>query len=501
MKKYTLAALASLFLFCGEISAQKLTILHTNDTHSQIDPTSKNLGGIARRKVIIDSVRAVEPNLILVDAGDAVQGTLYFSLFGGEVERDLMNALNYDIQILGNHEFDNGMEALAKIYKGLNAEKLTSNYQLDNTPLRGMFKPYTIKTVGNKKVGFIAINLLPKGMISDKNVVGLEYRNGLEAANAYAWILKNMEGVDKVVALTHIGYENQPMLSDVDLAKGSRNIDVIIGGHSHTTINPGAGSSKQWRVANADGDSVLIAQTGKSGLNVGQIDIDLSTGKSISKLIAVDSRLDSRVDPLFEQKIAPYRAKVDSVMKVPVGRAAAELKQGEPALENFAADVVLKLGANLLGRTPDLAIINKGGLRTSIPKGTVTKGGIMQVMPFDNYVTVLEIKGSDLKEALNVMAGRDGDGVSANVRAVIGDNGKVSTATVSGKPIDPERTYTLATINYLADGGDYMTPLKNGKRIAESEHVLYDDFIDQFLNGSLKGKTVKPDNRPRMYKQ
>lgn len=501
MKKYIIAILASAILMCGETSGQKLTILHTNDTHSQIDPTSKNLGGIARRKVVIDSVRDAEANTILVDAGDAVQGTLYFSLFGGEVERDLMNALNYDIQILGNHEFDNGMEALANIYKGLNAEKLTSNYRLDNTPLRGLFKPYTIRTVGDKKIGFIAINLLPKGMISDKNTVGLEYRNGLEAANAYAWILKNMEGVDKVIALTHIGYEKEPVLSDVDLARGSSDIDVIIGGHSHTTINPADSNSKPWRVANVNGDSVLIAQTGKSGLNIGQIDIDLATGKITSKLIPVDSRLNSRVDHTFAKKIAPYRARVDSVMKVPVGRTAAELKQGEPALENFAADVVLKLGTDLLGHTPDLSIINKGGLRTSIPKGVVTKGEIMQVMPFDNYVTVLEIKGNDLLDALNVMAARGGDGVSANVLASFDKNGKLSSATISGKPIEPDRTYTLATINYLADGGDYMTPLKNGKRIAESERVLYDDFIDQFLHGSLKGKTVKPDNRRRMTKQ
>lgn len=500
MKKILAAAITLLSLCLPQASAQKLTILHTNDTHSQIDPTAKDLGGVARRKVIIDSVRAAEKNVLLIDAGDAVQGTLYFSLFEGELETKLMNDLGYDIQILGNHEFDNGLDALAQIYKNVNAEKLSSNYNLDNTPLRGMLKPYTIRQIGDKKVGFIAINLIPKGMIADKNSTGVEYKDGLQAANAYAWILKNMEGCNEVVAITHIGYSDQPGYSDLDLAKKSRNIDVIIGGHSHTVLGDGK-TDKPNKAVNLDGDTVLIAQTGSSGLNIGQVNIDLSTGIASSKLIAVDRRLDNRIDLDFEKQIEPYRAKVDSVMQVPVGKAAAEFKKGEPALENFMADVMMHLGKKLTGNTPDLAIINKGGLRTSILKGQITKGEIMQVMPFDNYATVMEIKGSDLLDALNVMARRGGDGVSANVHATIGYDGKLTSATISGKPIVPEKTYLLATINYLAEGGDYMTPLKNGRRIATSETVLYDDVIHQLQHGALKGKKIVADNTPRMVKK
>ena len=123
LRNITVAASALVGLLAAEyVDAERLVILHTNDTHSQIDPNEKNLGGVLRRKVLIDSVRAAEPNVMLVDAGDAVQGTLYFSLFGGEVEQKVMNELKYDIQILGNHEFDNGMESLARYIKGLNAE-------------------------------------------------------------------------------------------------------------------------------------------------------------------------------------------------------------------------------------------------------------------------------------------------------------------------------------------------------------------------------------------
>ncbi len=129
-------------LLCGvlmaggiAVDAEELVILHTNDTHSQIEPNDRDLGGILRRKVLVDSVRTVHDNVLLIDAGDAVQGTLYFTLYGGEVERKMMNALGYDIQILGNHEFDNGMEALAEQWRGVNAEKLSTNYDMRGTPL------------------------------------------------------------------------------------------------------------------------------------------------------------------------------------------------------------------------------------------------------------------------------------------------------------------------------------------------------------------------------
>ena len=198
-------------LLCGvlmaggiAVDAEELVILHTNDTHSQIEPNDRDLGGILRRKVLVDSVRAVHDNVLLIDAGDAVQGTLYFTLYGGEVERKMMNALGYDIQILGNHEFDNGMEALAEQWRGVNAEKLSTNYDMRGTPLDTLFAPYTIKRYGNSLIGVIALNLDPKGMIADKNSEGIVYLDAIEAANATAWHLKHNEHVDGVIAVTHI---------------------------------------------------------------------------------------------------------------------------------------------------------------------------------------------------------------------------------------------------------------------------------------------------------
>ena len=205
IRKLTLALVGcAVFSFGGAIAeAENLVILHTNDTHSQIDPDDKdNLGGIARRKVVVDSVRNAESNFMLIDAGDAVQGTLYFNLFGGEVEQKAMNALGYDLRILGNHEFDNGIDSLAAVLKMADSKFLATNYDLADTPLKDKFGKYDIREFGNKRIGFIAINLEPKGMISEGNYNGLEYLDAMEAANASAWWLKNVDSCDMVVAVT-----------------------------------------------------------------------------------------------------------------------------------------------------------------------------------------------------------------------------------------------------------------------------------------------------------
>lgn len=188
--------------------AEKLVLLHTNDTHSQIDPNDKNLGGIQRRKVIVDSVRAEYPNVLLMDAGDAVQGTLFFTIYGGEVETRMMNELEYDYAILGNHDFDNGVHALAENLEDSDVDWISTNYDFEGSELEGFFKPYDIKEFGDKKVGIIGINLNPKGMISEGNYDGVKYLDAIKAANSTAWHLKHNEKVDAVIALTHVGYDD-----------------------------------------------------------------------------------------------------------------------------------------------------------------------------------------------------------------------------------------------------------------------------------------------------
>ena len=303
-----------------DVPAQRLTILHTNDTHSHIDPDDKGLGGILRRKVVIDSVRACDPYVRVIDAGDIVQGTLYFNLYKGEVENKMMNILGYDIRILGNHEFDNGSEQLSENLRGSHATLLSTNYDFSG-PLAGMFQRYCIDTIGEKRVGFIALNLNPKGMVMEGSYDGVHYKDIIKSANITAAYLKDVEGVDAVVAVTHIGYnpDGEGTIGDVDLAKASKDIDVIIGGHSHDVIDPAhPKAGLPWRIANANGDSVLVAQTGRYGVNIGRIVINLSDNNSTEySLIPINARLDNRVDRELEQSLEPYRHGVDSLMHVP----------------------------------------------------------------------------------------------------------------------------------------------------------------------------------------
>ncbi|MCM1332117.1 MAG: bifunctional metallophosphatase/5'-nucleotidase [Bacteroides sp.] len=475
--------IASLFAAAAITApADNLVILHTNDTHSQLDPNDNNLGGILRRKVLVDSVRAEQPNVLLIDCGDMVQGTLYFSIYKGEAEREMMNNLGYDIQILGNHEFDNGIEPLAHEWSLLNADKITSNYDLRDTPLDTIFKPYTIKEFAGKRIGLLAINLDPKGMIADFNTGGLKYLDGIKAANSIAWYLKHVERVDEVIALSHVGYDtaNPPTPSDRDIAQASEDIDIIIGGHSHTTIDPAAAKTPEYYVKNAAGDSVLVVQTGSKGLYLGEITLDLDSMRPSYRLIPVDSRLDNRIDPEAAALLAKYRKGVDALKMEKIGKMAQEMPHGSHLIVNWVADVMLEKGKELTDRSVDVALVNKGGIRRGLPAGHITKEHILTMLPFDNKLVVMEIKGKDLKEAFDVFAQRNGDGISSGFNPA---------------EIDPDRTYILVTIDYLANGGDYLTTLPNGKVIARSALRLDETMIDYILG--QKGKNIKYNDRKR----
>lgn len=489
-------------MWAQDVVAQRLVVLHTNDTHSQIDPDDKGRGGVLRRKALIDSVRGVEPNVLLVDAGDAVQGTLYFTLYKGEVEQKMLNALGYDVQILGNHEFDNGIAALARNYRNATPAIVSTNYDLQATELDSLFVPYVIKEYDGKRVGILAINLDPKGMIADENAEGVVFLDPVRAANSTAWHLRHNERVDAVVALTHDGYDEAtaPTVPDTELAAKSHDIDVIIGGHTHTEVNPDAANPLPYKVANLDGDTVLIAQTGKSGRYLGEVVLDLGSRRATSRLIPVDKRLDDRIDPQLAAMIEPYRAGVDSLMAVKVGQSARELPADSPALLNWVSDFVLATGREVADSPIDIAIMNKGGIRRGLPKGSITKGIVMTMLPFENKVHVIDIKGADLAAALDVMASRGGDGVSEGVDVTFDPStGRCTRILIDGKPLDPDKTYRLATIDYLAKGGDYMSPLLHGKTVAVSKKRLDDAMIDYLQSAAMRGRKVNPSGEQRMH--
>lgn len=493
---FCVALCAVLFAGCRKAEPHILTILHTNDTHSQIDPDEKGRGGVLRRMAVIDSVRRADRNVMLIDAGDVVQGTLYFYLYGGQAEQELLNAMGLDLGVLGNHEFDNGLDSLATILGHRSSQMISTNYMLDSTRLAGRLDKYAIREFDGKRIAFIGINLDPEGMISPANYEGLEFEPIIETANQWAEQLKNDEGADAVIAITHIGYNPAGLTGDSILATNSRNIDIIIGGHSHDVIDPvTATGARRSRLTNLDGKEVLVVQTGKAGRNIGKISINLdSLGLGAShgyELLPVDARYDGYRNEEIESICNRYFAGVDSLMNLWVGTTEEPIAQESPLLLNIFTDFVMQRGKEIAPKV-DLAIANKGGLRTSLPEGRFSKGHILNMLPFRNYITVVELKGSDLKEIFAVMAKTEGNGVSDNVAATYyagGDSYAPGDVTIDGKPIDDNKSYRVATINYLAEGGDYMTAFRRGTVTATSPNWVYDDFLDYILalDGPLTG--------------
>jgi len=253
----------------------KLVILHTNDTHSQVEPTEKStlktadMGGYARRMGEIESIRAKEKNVLLVDAGDYSQGTPYFNFFNGRVEIDAMNRMKYDAGTLGNHEFDNGIDTLAVVLKNAQFPMISSNYQLDKTPLFSLIKPYIVIVKGGLRIGIMALDVNPVSLIFEKNYRGIVYEDPIEKANNVSDLLKKREHCDVIICLSHLGADStKHEVNDFEIARKTRYIDVIIGGHSHSMIT-------NTSVKNAAGRNIIIAQVGKSGLYLGRVDLEL----------------------------------------------------------------------------------------------------------------------------------------------------------------------------------------------------------------------------------
>lgn len=462
----------------NNLNAEDLVLLHTNDTHSMIQPDKDGLGGIQRRKVLIDSIRNAEKNVFLVDAGDAVQGTLFFKFFNGEVEYRLMDILGYDIRIFGNHEFDNGIEEIAKYNSNSKSDILSSNYDAGNSALKNILKPYTIKKVAGKKIGFIGLNINPKGLITDANIEGIVWSDVVEKANALSYELKHKKKCDIIVALTHIGYEKEnDKITDVELAQQSRDIDIIIGGHSHTLLNSENDTKFPRIIKNLNGRDVLVAQCGKSGKYLGYIKIDLDNinRQFESKLIRIDSRLDSKRDANIDKFLSSYVHIVDSVNSVPIAYATMNMNndQRNGAFPNWTADFAQHFGKQLidslkkthnsfeLNDIVDFSIMNVGGIRQPIYIGNVSEGQILSTFPFSNRMVLIRIKGSDLREVFKTMARKGGEAVSDEVR-VITDNKSLYNVLINGKPLEDNRNYLVCTIDYLAWGNDDMDSLTKG---------------------------------------
>lgn len=272
--KLTYSILLAALLLCNASAPaakrSKIVILHTNDTHSQVETSAANtrqpnMGGYARRMGLIKQIRKEEKNLLLLDAGDYWQGTPYFNFFNGRIEIEAMNRMRYDAATLGNHEFDNGVDTLATVLSQAQFPILCANYDCFGTPLENILKPYLILQRSGLKIGIFGLGVNPKGLVMSSNYRGIRYKDPVQTAVEISEELKNKKHCDLIICLSHLGVI-PGQVNDYDVARATRYVDVIIGGHSHTLL-------ENHSYPNAEGRAVTIAQMAKSGFYLGRIDI------------------------------------------------------------------------------------------------------------------------------------------------------------------------------------------------------------------------------------
>ncbi|WP_435133812.1 metallophosphoesterase [Formosa sp. A9] len=267
--------------FSPASASKKITILHTNDVHSHIDPFSPtdanfpNMGGVARRATLIDRIRKENPHTLLLDAGDIFQGTPYFNFYGGELEFKLMSKLKYDAATIGNHDFDNGIDGLYAQLPHAEFPFLIANYDFSNTIMDTHTKSYKVFIKNDIKIGVFGVGIQLENLVDPAMYKETKYLNPIEIAQDMSRILKEEEHCDLVICLSHLGYKyDSDKVSDLKLAAATKNIDLIIGGHTHTFL------PKPTIVKNSENQNILVNQVGKYGVNLGRIDFYFDHNKN-----------------------------------------------------------------------------------------------------------------------------------------------------------------------------------------------------------------------------
>ncbi len=480
-----------------------LTIMHTNDTHA-------NLDNVAKRAGLVKSIRAEKTNSLLLDAGDVFSGTLYFNEFKGQADLAFMNYMGYDAMTFGNHEFDlgaseDGHKALVDFIKGasfpivsanvdLSADPLFTGLKNDSyeaTPVNGQIYNGIIKEMNGEKVGIFGLTTEETSSISSPDKVAFEDYIASAKAAVQAF---EIAGVNKIIAVTHIGFDDSAAFdNDLLLAESVEGIDVIVGGHSHTKLNEGM-------VATKFNDPTIIVQAGQYGENLGQLDVTFNASGVITshsgKLLPVK---DLVADEEAAAMLVPYAEKIAEVKNKLTGavsevildgsRGLWGVRAGETNLGNLIADGMLATAKKIDPNTV-IAIQNGGGIRASIDKGDITVGEVLTVMPFGNSLGIMNLKGSEILAALEHsfkdfpkenggFLHMSGMKVVFDGTAPAGD--RVLTVYIGEDELVVDKMYKVATNTFTAKGGDgysmFATAYAEG-RVSEPGNADWEMFIN-----------------------
>ena len=492
---------AAFLLFAALARADfTLTILHTNDCHARVEPTKirgKAYGGYPRMAAYVSERMRTDPNPILLSAGDVFQGTLYFNVYEGLADLAFMNLMGYTAMALGNHELDNGPKTLAPFVVSAKFPILCANMDFAKEPeLAGKVKPSTVVEIGGQKIGIV-------GAITDELLSISSPGPNVSMKPLVASIQAEVdrlaaEGIDKIVLLTHCGY-------DVDkdtLAKQVRGIDVIVGGHSHSLLgkfdDPNLSRTEgpyPTVVEGADKGRVLVVQAWDWGKVVGRLQVVFDDKGAVKSWSGEPKVLDESMpeDPVAAAMAAAFRKPIDAVASEVVGLTEKGIDRlnnlgGESPVGNVIADAQLaytrKAGA-------EFAFMNGGGVRASIDAGPITYAEAIAVQPFGNTLTLLELTGEEIHRALEWGVAKLPEASGALVHVSKGtsyevdlskpEGSRVGKVVLAGQPLDPKRTYRVVLNTFMANGGDGHEVLKNAKgRRVDLGFVDIDALVDYF---------------------
>ncbi|MBS1706229.1 MAG: 5'-nucleotidase C-terminal domain-containing protein [Armatimonadetes bacterium] len=464
-----------------------LSIVHTNDVHARVEPATikgKPYGGYARVATLFNQLRKKDPNTLFLNAGDTFQGTLYYNVYKGTVNAHLMNLLGYSAMEIGNHEFDDGPAGLAPFVKSVQFPVVCANLDFSQDPdLRGLVQPYTVLKAGKESIGVIGVITPELFSISgpgDK-IKMLDLDKSIESA------IESLEAqkINKIILLSHCGYGE-----DKEIAAKHPKLDLIVGGHSHSFL----GDLKLEGFPRSMGPyptmvgKVVVVQAWEWAKIVGHLVLDFDNSGNLKKVrtaetIPVDESI--APDPMVESAIAAFRKPIEALQTQVVGLTESGLSRegAEMPLGNVICDSMVAATAK---QGVVLALMNRGGIRASLEPGKITYGAAISVQPFNNTLVILDLKGSELKQALE-------DGftkgyltqVSAGVQYQADmskpANSRLVSVSLGGKPIDDLATYRIVTNNFMAKGGDEYNALANAKGYRYDTGLLDIDALLEYL--------------------
>lgn len=505
-----------------------LSVMHTNDTHAHLD-------NIAKRTTAIKQFRAKKPNSLLLDAGDVFSGTLYFNEFKGQADLKFMNNLGYDAMTFGNHEFDlgssaEGHQALVDFIEGANFPFVSSNVNfsaddrfkglfsdlISSDPKKGQIYNGIIKEIDGEKVGIFGLTTAETKDISSPGSVAFE--NYIEEANKAVKAFEG-KGVDKIIALTHIGYDdNQAVDNDLTLAASVEGIDLIVGGHSHTQLDQPVVIEKD--IQGKEKDPTVIVQAYQYSDFLGTVDVKFDNN---GKVVKSDGQLvkvaDQQEDPEAATMLKEYSEKLKEIMNESIGATAkselpnprtdsegkgVSVRNSETALGNIITDAML-VKAKKYDENVIMALQNGGGIRSGIPAEDITVGEVMTVLPFGNTLATMSVTGAELKEAFETSfksyPSENGGFLHVSGGMVEFDSTKPAGERVVSiaykdkdgnyTPMQDDQTYKIATNAFTAKGGDGFTMFAkayNEGRVTDLGLSDWENLAEHLTNL----KTVQP---------